>query len=60
MHGFTFSLKTFFASMFLLTIVFCSTSLLAQQQDNYAAERERAIVLINEKNIPKPSRFWKN
>ena len=49
MQKYMFSFKTFFASMFLLTLVFCSTSLLAQQPDNYAAERERAIVLINEK-----------
>ncbi|MDQ3132402.1 MAG: hypothetical protein M3Q99_16770, partial [Acidobacteriota bacterium] len=42
-----FSLKTFIASIFFVTLVFCSTSLLAQT-GNYAAERERAIGLVNE------------
>jgi len=49
MYNSIFGRKTFFVAVLLLTFVTGSTSLLAQQTNGYAAERERAVRLINEK-----------
>lgn len=41
--------KIFSASMLFLTLIFSTATLSAQQSDNFSAERERAIQLVDEK-----------
>jgi len=43
----THRLKAFFASVVLLTFVFGATSILAQTTNDFAAERDRAVALVN-------------